>query len=146
MFTVTDEDRKLRKEGQSWKVRCELGLSQDHGANYPTPRGDSREEEILASSLKDILKERTELIRLRYRQDREPNLVSVTISQRAIEEAMAEACMTVMSERNVRRLIYSYISLDFGISTLLINFPGTGRHLTMPGHNYTHFYLSLMEE
>ena len=144
MFTITDQDRKLRQLGQSWKVRCELGLAQDHPANYPMKTYASREEEILESSLKTILRNRTELLRLVSRKDDKP-LVAVVVSQKAIEEAMAGTRMKVMSEQNVRKLIHRYVSEDFVISQLNVNFEGGKRGLTVRGHNYTSFFLSVAE-
>ncbi len=145
MFTVTDEDRKLRDEGHSWKARCELALSQDHPSNYPMQSDGSRSERILKDSLKTILRERTELIRLRYRQDRDlPCEVAVTVSQRAIVEAMAQTRMKVMSELNVRKLIYRFLSDDFEVSRLQVDFEGRGG-LTIVGHRYTSFFLRVME-
>lgn len=144
MFTVTDEDRKIRKEGEAWRAKCKRGIMDDDPSHEPIRTYKSQEEGILASSLSRILWGRTSLLRFKLRQgESTPFRVHVTVSQRALEEAMAETRMKVMSEKNVRKLIYRYISEDFKVDNILIDFPGTGRHLTIPGNSYTSFYLSV---
>ncbi len=145
MFTVTDEDRKLREEGEWWRASCELGLIQD-AHHDPLKTYDTREEEILKSSLQTILRERTALLRLIYRQGRERNgnpVVAVTVSHQSVVKAMSSTRMTVMSEQNVRKLIYRYISEEFVISDLRINFQGGSGGLTIRGHAYTSFFLTI---
>ncbi len=147
MFTITDEDRKLRKEGKSWKAKCENNLYQDQN-QFPVETWSSkREEEILMKSLGAILQERTALLRFIYRkgESRLHPRVAVTVSQRAVAEAMANTRMKVINEQNVRKLIYHYISEDIEISNLSVNFQGGNGGLTMRGHAYTSFFLIIRD-
>lgn len=148
MFTVTDEDRRLRAEGQSWRKRCQANLVQESErfVYQERPKDDSgREDAILHNSLGTILQERIALLRLIYREDRlqmTPE-VRVLVSQRAIEEAMGSDHAMTMSEEDVRALISSFISEDFRVSDLIVGFDGTGRSLTCKGMRYTEFYLAI---
>lgn len=144
MFTITDEDRQLRKEGQSWRAKCEFNLIQHHDM-FVHKQGKNRDETILMNSFGAILQERTTLARLMYRQDKRPGyvpLVRVIVSQRAVEEAMAGTRMKLMNQKNVLKLIYRYVSSDFMVTSLLVDCDGgdlTGN--TLPGKRYTEFLL-----
>lgn len=144
MFTITDEDRKLREEGEAWRKQCELNLVLGLTGLPQLGTDKSRREAILRASFEETLRDRTALLRRIYRlseRDDAPR-VWVTVSQRAVDEALAGTRMKVMSEQNVRKLIHRYISDDFEVSHLHVNFQG-GPGLTVHGYYYTSFSLTI---
>ncbi len=146
MFTITDEDRKLRDEGRSWRARCQFNLTQDH-LQFVHKQGKNREETILMNSFGAILQERTAIARLMYRENKRPGyvpFVRVIVSQRAVEEAMANTRMKVMNKKNVLKLIHRFVSDDFVVTNLLVDRDGgdlAGN--TKRGQRYTEFFLTV---
>lgn len=146
MFTITDEDRKLREEGRSWRARCQFNLTQDHDM-FVHKEGKNREETILMNGFGAILQERTTLVRIMYREDKRPGcvpMVRVIVSQRAVEEAMANTRMKLMNKQNVLKLIRRFVSDDFVVTNLLVDRDGgelAGN--TKQGQPYTQFFLTI---
>lgn len=150
MFTITDEDRALREEGQNWRERCKANLTQ-HPEKFTYRElvgadDHERGRAIYRNSFGAILQERTALVRRLFRADHRPGkeaLVRVLVSQRAVEEALAEVGLQGATDENVRRLIASFVSDDFVIQHLRVNYmAGTGG-LEVPMKHYTSFMLAI---
>ena len=146
MFELTDEDRRFQTVEIGWRESCKLNLVQD-AEKFTYWRHESREESILRNSFGAVLQERTALSRLMFRmnwQTRYGHLIHVLVSQRAVEEAMAQTRMKAMSRRNVRKLISLYVSDDFEVTSLEIDYDGSeSGGYTLPGERYTSFYLHI---
>lgn len=136
MFTVTEHDTRVRREAQ----RLEDEINGDHEAGSL-----STKDKLPDMSFVDVLSQHIKLLRLLYRKNDKDPSVRVTISQRAVLEALDQANLRPDGADGLRKLIGRHLGREFVIGNILYNFAGEDHlsSLTLPSHRYTQFNISL---
>jgi len=146
MFMITEQDRQLAQELVEWERKVKEAFGDIILKRHPiltTPAA----EFIAASSLEQVLEERTTLLRLRYcRGVRPEHGVQVVFTALALQNARAEYGLELdaASHADVKETIRRFVSEEIWIGNIRGPFrhgaPASG-NLTLPDYSYYSLYI-----
>lgn len=147
MFTITEQDRQLARELVEWELKVKKVFGDVVPRRHPhltTPAA----EFIAASSLEQVLEERTNLLRYRYCKGvSSEHEVHVVVTALALQTARVEQGLEpleIITHAAVKETVRKFVCVEIRVGSIQGPFShdnSAGGNLTLPGYSYYSFYI-----